>query len=151
MKNILAMTILLAVGSTGFAYAANDEFGRRFDDRTPTALEEEVEGGSLQDIEPAAGEAAESKEPSPESRDPIAPEPATANPVDEAAEIEQELEDKMGTDVSTTTQDLGDGQLKQHDSVGEGNIRAFYRSEQDGRVMDNSDAAGVEVKVLEFD
>jgi hypothetical protein len=56
----------------------------------------------------------------------------------------------MGTEVQSTTQDAGDGVTKQHDSVGDGKVRAFYKSEQDGRVMDSNDAAGVEVKVLDF-
>ena len=68
----------------------------------------------------------------------------------EKTDLENELEEKMGTEVNSTTQDLGDGQTKQHDSVGEGAVRTFYKNEADSRVNDQEDAIGVEVKVLEF-
>lgn len=119
---------LFVFGAAGFVYAA-DEFGARFNADAPVALETEED--RLQNIEPAAGDATDETTPG---------DAAPSN----------ELEEKFGTEVTTTTRDSGDGQTEQHDSVGEGKIRAFYKSEQDGRVMDNSDAAGVEVEVLEF-
>lgn len=120
---IMGMAVLMA-GS--FVYA-EDEFGERFHNENPAALKDKtapVEAVKPEDIEPAAGE---------------------------NADIEGELEQKFDTEVTSTTTDKGDGQTEQHDSVGEGKIRAFYKSEQDGRVMDTEDAAGVEVKVIEFE
>ncbi|MGB4107565.1 MAG: hypothetical protein WBK55_07195 [Alphaproteobacteria bacterium] len=120
---IMGMAVLMA-GS--FVYA-EDEFGERFSNEKPAALKDDAapaEPVKPEDIEPAAGE---------------------------NTDIEGELEQKFDTDVTSTTTDKGDGQTEQHDSVGEGKIRAFYKSEQDGRVMDTDDAAGVEVKVIEFE
>lgn len=120
---IMGMAVLMA-GS--FVYA-EDEFGERFHNENPAALKDKTappEPVKPEDIEPAAGE---------------------------NTDLEGELEQKFDTDVTTTTTEKGDGQTEQHDSVGEGKIRAFYTSEQGDRVMDTEDAAGVEVKVLEFD
>lgn len=141
---VTIMTSVLMV--TSYAVAA-DEFGARFGGQAPIALQDEAEG--LQDIEPAAGdESGNEAAPSPE----IIEEKSAEKPsADEATDREQDLEKEMGTDVDSTVQDLGDGQVQQHDSVGEGNVRTFYKSETDGRVMDNNDAVGVEVKVLEFE
>ena len=137
---VMGMAVLMA-GS--FVYA-EDEFGERFHHENPAALKDKnapAEPVKPENIEPAAGE---EEEAAPAN----AAEPAAGN---EAATVEGELEQKFDTEVTTSTTDQGDGQTEQHDSVGEGKIRAFYKSEQDGRVMDTEDAAGVEVKVIEFE
>jgi len=147
------LTAILVLGAGKFVYAA-DEFGERFGSNAPTALREGAteEETNLQGIEPAAGEetATEGSAPDPATAEDLTVAPTKEEPAAGEATLEDDLEVKMGTEVQSTTQDLGDGQVKQHDSVGEGNVRAFYRSEQDGRVMDTDDAAGVEVKVIEF-
>ncbi|MCE7886435.1 MAG: hypothetical protein DYH13_02900 [Alphaproteobacteria bacterium PRO2] len=145
---IMGMAVLMA-GS--FVYA-EDEFGERFHNENPVALKDKsapAEPVKPENIEPAAGE----EEPDttgtePAASDKVGTEPAAGH---EAGTIEGELEQKFGTEVTSTINDKGDGQTEQHDSVGEGKIRAFYKSEQDGRVMDTEDAAGVEVKVIEFE
>lgn len=142
---IMGMAVLMA-GS--FVYA-EDEFGERFHNENPVALKDKnnpLEPVKPENIEPAAGD--EEAAPAPAATAPAAStEPAAG---DEAGTVEGELEQKFGTEVTTTTTEKGD-QTEQHDSVGEGKIRAFYKSEQDGRVMDTEDAAGVEVKVIEFE
>jgi hypothetical protein len=149
---VMGMAVLMA-GS--FVYA-EDEFGERFHNENPVALRDKTaptEPVNPADIEPAAGDeeadTTGSKEPAAsDEANTAATEPAAGN---EAGTVEGELEQKFDTEVTSTTTDKGDGQTEQHDSVGEGKIRAFYKSEQDGRVMDTEDAAGVEVKVIEFE
>ncbi len=137
---VMGMAVLMA-GS--FVYA-EDEFGERFHNENPAALKDKnapAEPVKPENIEPAAGEEEE-------ATPATATEPAAGN---EAGTVEGELEQKFDTEVTTSTTDQGDGQTEQHDSVGEGKVRAFYKSEQGDRVMDTEDAAGVEIKVLEFD
>jgi hypothetical protein len=152
------LTAVVVTGGFPALYAA-DDFGDRFGSAAPTALDEQP---TVQDIEPAAGDEAEPAAPATPANviDITAPQQDTTEPSVEpavepaiepegGAKTDAELEAKMGTDVQSSTQELGE-QTQQHDSVGEGKVRAFYKTEQDGRIMDNNDAAGVEVKVLEF-
>jgi hypothetical protein len=138
------LTGLFVFGAASFVYAA-DEFGARFNADAPAALEsQEDEAAGLQDIEPAAGDSTDATTEAPADT-------SGETPAETTEAVESELEEKFDTEVSTTISDQGDGQIEQHDSVGDGKVRAFYKSETDSRVMDTNDAAGVEVKVLEFE
>ncbi|MCB9988142.1 MAG: hypothetical protein H6868_02275 [Rhodospirillales bacterium] len=70
--------------------------------------------------------------------------------IEPASGEEEELEEVMGDEVTTTVIDHGDGDVSTRDRVGEGDVGIFYQNDRDDRIMDDDDAIGVEMKLLEF-
>ncbi len=144
-ENLMIFAALILVFTANFpiARAAEeaartsviDDFGGdRFNRNSHSALSEspgrdlDTLAESLSGIEPAAGS--------------VSPE--------EESRAGSELEGEYGTPVSHTVIDRGDHETIIRDRVGAGEVGIFYENKQDGRINDNHDAIGVELKVLEF-
>lgn len=134
MKILFFAILSLAISAPAMA----DEFGSMFRDQAPSALESasNQDDAEIADIEPAAGE----KEDGDQKR----------RQKTEEELREKELEEKLGTSVESTIQDRGDGQIKEHDSIGDGNVRLFRQRNEDERINDDNDTIGIELKLLEF-
>ena len=116
--------------------AATDEFGKEsFGQNSHQALGGEPRtmddiARGVSEIEPAAGPAKTIQ-----------------------SETEKELEKEYGVDVEQTVIDRGDSETLTRDSFGDedDNVRLFREHKKDGRIQDDQDAIGIELRLLEFD
>ncbi len=64
---------------------------------------------------------------------------------------EVELKEKFDADLTRTTLDRADGDVSSRDRVGDGKVGVFYDHNSDDRIMDEDDAIGVELRLMEFE
>lgn len=141
----MALMAALMVMSAPFTSSqAADEFGPRFTNQAPAALQgpesdaliatqdSDAAGNELNEIAPAAGNAVDGVT------------PASDNVVGE------EIGKELGAPVAHTEVDRGAGDTSQHDSVGEGDVGVFYKNNSDDRIKDTDDAVGVEFRLMKF-
>ena len=91
------------------------------------------DGSGLQKIEPAAGVARESVD------------------QEHIGAEERELGKKFDTDVNRAVIERGTGDVRTHDTMGEGPVGVYLDNSKDSRTHREEDRIGVDVKVLKFD
>ncbi len=128
------IALLLFVCPVALHAAATDEFGPAgFGQNSHEGLGGETRtmddvARGVSDIEPSAGPSKTIK-----------------------TDTEKELEREYGVDVEQTIIDRGDSETLTRDRMGDGDVGLFYEHKKDGRVQDDQDAIGIELRLLEFD